>query len=70
MKKINKKYGMNFEQTDKRISGKMPRLKWHCTICAEPLPYHKKDWALVWDDEITGACVSCVESIRERIKKS
>lgn len=46
---------------------RIPRNPKSCTCCAEPLPRYRNHWGLVWDDNMTGMCKTCLITIRDSV---
>jgi hypothetical protein len=46
---------------------KTARVEKRCTCCGEDLPRYRTCWGLVWDDQKTGMCKTCLITIRKSI---
>jgi hypothetical protein len=51
----------------RRKQFRSPRSDFHCTSCGEQLPQKKRDWGLVWENNIQGICAECLKNIRAQI---
>lgn len=48
-------------------STRIPRQEWTCTNCGEQLPKYRNNWGLIWDNQNTGMCRTCLITIRDNI---
>lgn len=51
----------------RKTKQRVPRLKHSCTSCGKVLPKSRREWGLVWDNNVTGICEPCLISIRAEI---
>jgi len=46
------------------VKNRSVRGEWLCTVCGQTLPKLRKEWGLIWNSELHGACVPCVHELR------